>query len=245
MTTRRSQILKFSGVALAAAMWLAANDWINAGFLQRAQPLPVMYADAGLTSIYKGTLEINGETTQIEVFSARGELPAVASRFAAAAKEKSARAWFHVELTGAMGFAQQGDRLSRYFFAQLEPRQTLLYALHQSYPPQVAGNADALPGDFPVYPGASLDIAIHHRETGTRLATYSTGGLSAVVLDYFQMTLVERGWTQMGKPLRDDRTIEAGAQVAFRRGSQLCVINCEPHSTGDLTIVVLLKDTIP
>jgi hypothetical protein len=204
-----------------------------------------MYAEAGLTSIYKGTLEINGEAAQIEVFSARGDLPAVASRFASAAKEQSARAWFHVEMTGAFGFAQTGDRLSRYFFAQLEPRQTLLYALHQSYPPQVAGNAGALPGDFPVYPGAAIDVAIYHRETGTRLAAYSAGAMSAIVLDYYRMTLLENGWTQVGKPLRDDRTIEAGAQVAFRRGSQLCIINCEPHPTGELSIVVLLKDTIP
>ncbi len=245
MTSRRRQILRFGGVALAAGMWLTANDWLDAGFLNRVPPPPARYGDAGLTSIYKGTLEVNGEATQVEVFSARGDLPAVASRFAAAAKEQTERAWFHVELTGAVGFAQHKERLSRYVFAQLEPRQTLLYALHHSYPPQVAGNADVVPADFPVYPGSTLDIAIHHRETGARLAAYSAGGMSAVVLDYFQMTLVESGWTQMGKPLRDDRTVEAGAQVAFRRGSQLCVINCDPHPTGELTIVVLLKDTIP
>jgi hypothetical protein len=246
MIARPKQLLQYAPVVLAAGLWLTANDRLGANSPSRGGRTHTIYGEAGLTPIYKGTMEINGETAQLEVFTAVDDLSVVVRRFASAARERFKHAWFDIEETGAFGFVQHQDRLSRFYFEQIEDRQTLLYALHQSYPAPVASSRNVLPLDFPVYPGASLDIAVHHRETGTRLATYSAGGVSAVVLDYYQMTLTQNGWQQLGRPLRDERTVEAAAQVAFRKGDRHCVISCEPSAeTGALTIVVLLKDSNP
>jgi hypothetical protein len=245
MSMRHKKRMRLLGTAVAAVALLGVGHGLKADVFLRGPGLPDAWARAGLSQIHKASMEVNGESMTLEVFAANGDLGRVAAVFADAVKEKNPRAWFCLRPTTAFGFSQQDNRLTHYLFVQIERGQTLLYTLHQAYPPkQSPAAAGVLPPDFPVYPGAQPTMAISHQETHTRFASYAAGATTAVVQSYYQQALTERGWKEMAMATVVEHSPQGVSQQMYRKGNSVCVIGCEcvPMS-GEVTITVLMKDS--
>jgi hypothetical protein len=229
--------------AVGVVLWLGASTWLDARVFERGPRVYRAYAAAGLTRIYSGNMDINGGASVMEVFSANSALPTVAAQFGAALKSEAKRVWFHHDTASAYGFAQDTNRLTRFLLVQVEPEQTLLYALHQDYPLKPTA-ADALPADFPVFPGARVEMVIEHWETRARLATLAVAGTPAIVEAYYRQSLGERGWKPLLPTTDSVRAFGSASQQMFRKRNTLCLITCQPDPvSGMTTVAVLMKDT--
>ncbi len=192
----------------------------------------------------QGTVQIDGQTYELQVFGSRGSVQQTLARVERIYRERDAHVhiWPGREL--GVGQAIWPDRETRVLVvAPPAWSQQLVFLVHGRTAPRDREGPATPILNLPVFPGARRGSHISRPDSGVHTAFWRTTATVRDVWAFYDQAMVAAGWTPYFTVERGRRA--AAPLAVYTKGNQLCYVQVSPvnNRPGEQMITVLVKDS--